>query len=412
MNEAEFAQLSEVLKFVWENPYSDFYIKKYLSAGFDPIRDFKEPNDIVKIPSLSRKELSDIDPDKRLYYSTSSLSQVFSTSGSSHQKPALIYRRQISRKSDTHKYIQIRGSKRLLSLHPPARIRVPDLVRASVFLVGDIANLNATAYQAASINIDSIYSSPTLLINFSSYLNKYFDLKKIKFILCGGELMSLAKVNLLRTLFPDAIIESRYSLIEAGLIGLSCKDSNQLANTYHLYSNIYPEIVGENNELLITHLFGYKKFGTPLIRYATGDSVVFGPESCACDRKGRLFKVEGKANFDFIRTGGGMISAVELEDILAKVGAVRDFLLHVYEVSEKNYLKSKLLLEVVKENEQFSVVNLKEILLERLNVGANIKLGGAIEKGHFLPLEIQFVSEIKRPGVKKLHILTHFQDQT
>lgn len=397
-----------MLKFVWENPYSDFYRKKYEGAGFNPFTDFKKPEDIQKIPLLTKKELAEVDPDDRFYYPSGSSWQVFSTSGSSFQKPALIYRKQILNSRNKIGDFKLNESKKLLYLQNSSRVSAVIRERAAVFLVGDVANLEATAYQAASINIDSIYSSATLLINFSSYLSSYYDLDNIKFILCGGELITPDKINLIQKLFRKAVVRSRYSCIESGHIGISCGTFKQSADIYHAYKNLYLETKGGESELIITRLQGYRKFGTPIIRYALGDSVTFLREPCSCGHEGRLFKVAGRINHDFIKTGGGMISAAELESLLKEEDNVRDFLLHVYEIPKNDKIKSKLLLEIAGDEGQVSPFVINELLTARLSVGENTKLGEAIEKGYFLPLKIKFVKEIKRSGLKKVYITNSF----
>ena len=406
MNEVEFKGFSELLKFVLENPHSDFYRKKYQNAGFNSLEDFKNPVDVAKIPFLTKKELSETNPEERFYYPFDSLWQVFSTSGSSFEKPAIIYRRQSRRQIDRNNR---KNAKKLLFLYSPSRVRVFNVESAVVLLVGDLSNLEATAYQAAMMNVDSIYSYPSLLINFSSILAKYFDLTNIKFILCGGEMMTESKINLLRSLFPSATIESRYSSVEAGLIGYSCSDANAKPNTYHLYSNVYAEKLGEGGELVISHLNRYANFGTPLIRYKLGDSIEFFSGGCSCLRKGKLFRVIGRLNQDFIKVGGGMILASNLEDVLKDIKGVKDFLLHVTEVLKQDKLLPSLLLEIVADGKsEVSSFIVKEILNSRLKVGARTFLGEAVDKGYFLPLEIRITDEIKRSGHKKTYISNSF----
>lgn len=79
-----------------------------------------------------------------------------------------------------------------------------------------------------------------------------------------------------------------------------------------LSTGVFEQLNENSNEILVT---SFTTYGTPLIRYRIGDSMIFSHEnySCTCGREGLIIKEIQGRRLDYLYTaGGGKISAANI----------------------------------------------------------------------------------------------------
>ncbi len=411
MSPDEFKNLKTLFKFVLDNAFSDFYREKYRLAGFSSFEATVSPEVFLKLPYLAKEELVAVPPEQRLYFSSEGFWQLASTSGTSRQKPAFFY---IRPEYSSHPGIELlsgRGVKRAMFLNNPARFpnTYHHCERLGLTLIyGDPLNLRGAAYQAKVARIEGLITSPTLALDFAPHLKEMLNPSEIRLIKLSGELVTPLRFSSLRDNYPAAFIESSYGLLETGTLGFQCEVlAREGGLKHHFNPQNYYEITDEG-ELVVTHLKLNPRFGTPLIRYRTGDFVSLMEENCRCGRPEKLFILQGRGGGDLVKVGGGLIMADEVEKVIGHFPGVKDWLLHVWEVKADEKIKVRLFLEVTEDNVGLpSPQRIAEQFSKIFYVGGHTTLEEAVSRGLFLPLEVKIVSTIARPGFKAGHLESH-----
>jgi phenylacetate-coenzyme A ligase PaaK-like adenylate-forming protein len=318
MISTNFKGLRKLLNFVWLSSRSDFYRNLYKKTQFNPVKEVVDQEDFVKIPFLTKKDLLNVKPDKRLYVPEEEVDYILTTKGSTGDEPLVTYFR--------HNYLDYdleytyngpysplipKDIKKIFFLRRAERVpmfvlRMRHAEKLPIF--GNRSNLEWSAKVLRDTQAEGLIAIATDAISISSYINKYYNLKKIRYIQCYGQPITKLQRGALFHLYPKASIICIYGLGEVGSVGLQCPHlAKSSFNIYHARDNfIYEEIKLTNRplkELVITSLI---EAATPMIRYRTGDAVEFINHNyqCKCGRNGLIFNILGRIRRDTVQLSG------------------------------------------------------------------------------------------------------------
>lgn len=148
--------------------------------------------------------------------------------------------------------------------------------------------------------------------------------------------------------FWGAILFDHVGMTEIGAYGYSCFEQKgiHINESQFIVEIIHPETKehvkpGERGELVLTNL---GRFGYPLIRYRTGDAVIFQPEVCSCGN-GHLFLpggIIGRTD-DMVVIRGINIYPSSIEAIIREFDEIKEFRIVYY--TEEAMDQIKLLIE-------------------------------------------------------------------
>lgn len=425
--DADFKQIQQILKYVWENKYSSFYRDKYTKAGINPIKDIKTLDDFQKIPFLTKEELVNSDPLDRLFLPTKRLINISISSGTTGSSaPAIVFKSRSSKihSNNNREQLKILKQRNTLFLFPPIRAsqysvyqptkKTPNSGVLGIKVAGDITNLPLTAKITAKLHINVLHTSPTALYLFTPHLQKEYLLENIKFIKLSGEFCSYQKAVFIKKHFKNAIISYQYGMSEnEGSIGINCKHLNSiLTNCFHPNPEIYFETIpsSENKELVITNLI---KNMFPLIRYRTGDAVEIEDFACKCGEV-RQLKLLGRINNDVIRIHGAFIFTHLVEKAILPFNSYlkeSGWQLHVFEnmIGDKimPLLKLQLVLRDKYKPEQKDIkAFLEKNISQKLFLTSQKTLTNLVSEKIFLPLEIEWVASFSYTPKHK-YIVSH-----
>jgi phenylacetate-CoA ligase len=136
-------------------------------------------------------------------------------------------------------------------------------------------------------------------------------------------------------------------MTEMGAYGYSCQEQNGLHvnETQFIVEVINPDSLehvepGERGELVLTNL---GRFGYPMIRYRTGDAVVYKPEACACGNPFLLLPggMLGRTD-DMVVIRGVNIYPSSLEAIIREFDSIKEFRILYYTEQEMNQVKIQI----------------------------------------------------------------------
>jgi len=409
-----FLKFKELLSFVFENKYSDFYRLKYDKAGFNPLSDFNSLNDIKKIPFLNKEELSAVDPFKLLFAEEEEIKYISATSGTTGE-PFLTF---FSYCSDDNliklaksRHAKHRIGERMLLLVNPIRAPRAFFIFQKIglrVLVGDIHNLPASLLLASKLKIDTIATSFSLAIILKKYLENCPNLKKsLKYILLSGEAITPYRKQVLQKFYPNVKIVLEYGLSEAGgTVAFQCPFLAERSRPicYHPWTDVYFELINpetgkevefkKEGELVLTI---FNNLATPLIRYKTGDLANFIKNDCSCGSPGPLLRILERAKYDIVKVGGVELRREMLEKPILKL---KDYLensfeAHIYEnfVGDKPRIKMQLNLSLKKEVKESPELRQKieSELLENWRLSPKLNLKKAVEAGFFEKPQINFI---------------------
>ncbi len=429
-NDDVFLKFKNLLNFVFNNEYSDFYRAKYEKAGFNPASNFNSIDDVKKIPFLAKKELLEIDLFKRLFVEEKKVGTIAVTSGTTGE-PFVIFYHESDIYSPPYFPELIDEKIRLLCLspNPPMTTLFYHLYSLAAkktngprAYVGDVSNLSASCQLAEMLKINVIYTFPSLAIVLNDYLEHYPGLKKsLKCLMLVGELVTPGKKKLLKTLYPNLKISLQYSSNEGPAMAFQCRYLAERNDQIHYHTRLndyYFEIInpetgqsvesGEKGELVITNFWNS---ATPLIRYKTGDLVSFAQNDCPCGAPGPLLRHWGRANYDVVKAGGFVLKTEMLEKPLLNLKEyVEDaFEAHIYEEFIGAKPKVRIILNLslkngVKESAELKV-KIQNEFLENWRLSPKLNLEKALSAGLFEPIQINFVEFQKSPKAQKRFIL-------
>lgn len=423
------AKINKVLKFVLENPYSDFYRKKY---GKPYIKEIASYEDFVKIPFLKKDEFLSVPVKDRTFVAENEIKYFSSSSGTTSNKiPAMVPHSSFGYDNldfNESKILSM-GIRRVLAIHSPlspAFIKHLTMPRKNVVIIpGDANNLPMTAKLAKELNVEAVVTTPTKLYFFIKYLiDTGFTTNSIKWVHLGAEFCSTQKLHYFRSVFPKALIEFGFSTSETGgSRGYRCAylAKDERPYVFHPAGNKMVEVAGtegnilgleESGELIHTDL-ETKAF--PLIRYKTNDIGSIADLTCACGQK-FLLSLGGRMNFDILKFSGVTLYAELVSNAINSVTKYVElpFQMHVFEECCMNKIKTKLQLHL-KLKEEFrihsrSVQFKKEIenkISSNLQLSATRTLKQLSDEDIFFPLEVVFIDSWPESPEKAKNIISH-----
>lgn len=429
-NKDNFLKFKNLLDFVFNNKYSDFYRTKYEQAGFNPADDFKSIDDVKKIPFLTKKELLKLELFKRLFIEEREVGAIAVTSGTTGEPFVIFYHESGIYSSPYFPELVDEKIKLLcLSPNPPMMVLfyhlyglVAKKVKEPRAYVGDASNLSASCRLAEMLKINVIYTFPSLAIVLKNYLEHYPGLKKsLKCLMLVGEVVTPEKKKFLKNLYPNLKISLQYSSNEGPGMAFQCRHLAQRGDQIYYHTRLndyYLEIVnpetgeraesGEKGELVMTNFWNS---ATPLIRYRTGDLISFAQNDCPCGVPGPLLQHWGRADYDMVKAGGFVLRTEMLEKPLLNLKEyVEDaFEAHIYEKFIETKPKVKIILDLSLKNGVKESAELKQKIenefLANWRLSPKLNFREALEAGLLEPIQVNFVKFRKSPKTQKKFIL-------
>lgn len=169
-----------------------------------------------------------------------------------------------------------------------------------------------------------------------------------------------------------ALVYDHVGMTEMGAYGYSCDEQKGLHvnEAQFIVEVINPDTLehvepGERGELVLTNL---GRFGYPMIRYRTGDAVVYKPEACACGNP-YLFLPDGLLGRidDMVVIRGVNIYPSSLEAIVREFDSIKEFRIIYYTEQEMNQVKLQI------EGPEEVVPILKQILRKRVGLRIDVE---------------------------------------
>ncbi|OGL63214.1 hypothetical protein A3E97_03590 [Candidatus Uhrbacteria bacterium RIFCSPHIGHO2_12_FULL_47_12] len=409
-------KLARFLFFILESKAS-FYRDKYKAAGFTPAK-MRSIDDIVKIPFLTRSELMHADIWSRLFVPIGDTISIGYTSGTTKQELLPLWRNYfLSAPPDMD------AQRILITPIQPWRVLGQSewFRRKGVFVVcGDVNNLALTGELAATLKIDSVYTSPAIALLLVRHFNERYDLRAIRHLVLYGEKLSAIRRDLLKTTYPRAKIVTHYALSEIGPAGNSCPVGTE-GDAYHQDENFLYEVVdpltGERlppnqvGEIVISTLV---RTPTPMIRYRTGDMGIIPDIICPCASPKPLFKILGRINFDIVKAGGFELRDDAFEggiETLNHLVFPNETEVHVFEERDpgvSSSVKLKLVFKLAPRGllSEDNIKNILELIRKNIKVGRDLTVGEAEQKGYILTPKIEIIHrEVDNQIIHKKRIL-------
>lgn len=322
-----FEKLQQMVNRVVKSPRSDFYRTKFAKENFDPASHLLKPEDVIKIPRLTRQELASTHPIERLYCHPDEIQNLLYTSGTTNSPALFSFRRRL-RYSIPGKRPLILNIAHLNILYAMA----PRSASSPYFppLIGHPTNDTITATLANAYGIDAIISTPSRIMSLAGNLSKEIR-DGIEFVSLASERFTPEHAEALRSYFPKAKFNIRYSLAEAS-VGYLCDTlfaQKQIA--YHSYPDLLVEIIdsktgtwteiNSEGEIVITELY---ESPHQIIRYSTGDAGrIINTNPCSCGAP-FAFEVTGRINHDIIKADGMMFRTDEIERVIKEFPEIEE----------------------------------------------------------------------------------------
>lgn len=414
-----FTKLKHTLSFVWYNSYSSFYRKKYTAVGINP-ENLMYQEEFEKFPFLTKKELEDVSPDKRLFIDPKDVYFTAYTSGTTTQKPLALYFTQI------HNYffepsLGLDISSPLI-IYPPLNknfghtfIQQCRQAKHPVMpIFADFQNLANSAVIARELKADAIYATPTIAILLADHMERYYDPTKIKLLALGSETLTSTGRQTLLQRYPHAKIANLYASSEIGqFILYPCFSMiHEGRDAFHVLNQAIDCLELIDNELVITYSLNK---AIPLIRYKTGDYFREEKDKCSCGVPGPVLSWMGRLNVDRIRTGGVEIMIDSVEQAFSHIRHLigDQYQIHFYSTILKNKEIIKTVIEVLdsypfgNKNRDVLVSEIMRILPDVWRISPSVTFRHAIEQGFFMDPEIHFVKEFSDKSIKMKKMVSH-----
>ncbi|MBI4134519.1 MAG: phenylacetate--CoA ligase family protein [Candidatus Sungbacteria bacterium] len=316
-----FEKFKAMVSRVAESPRSNFYKEKFREARFH-FNDLRVPDDILKVPLLSREELSRTTPFERLYVDLDKVKYVRYTSGTSGSHAMLLLKSE-QRYRIPGKRPLILFSSNQLDVHYAQAPRAaawpyfPPLIHAA-------QNMAITAVLAEAYGVDAIVGFPSRMVEFAKSMSEV-GRGRVESLFILGERFTQSLAQVLHDNFPRAILDPRYGMSEVGLPGYQCDELRQQGKgVYHCDLDYLLEITepetghwmqsGQEGEIVVTELY---ESPHQVIRYRTGDAGRITSAACSCGAP-FTFEVTGRADFDIVKIGGGVLRTDEIERVIGR----------------------------------------------------------------------------------------------
>ena len=282
--------LQQLVAYVWSQHRSDFYRTFWRQRGFNPETDFHSQDDLVNIPVVRKEDLMTTTLWERTAPSEQDYMFPAMSSGTTDQP--LVSLQTMSVIPPYYEYItnKCQYSSVLIIRHPSSAhfaltITSRYLRPGTLIAEGDTHDLDSAAELAREIGMDHLATTPTIAVQFARALTaKAYSPLRLRFLALSGEPLTTPLLTVLNRLYPNALHLYAYGTSEGctplGHQSSLCDNLHTISpNAYHLNDrNVIFEVV--NGTLVVTVLHATP---FPLIRYDTGDRIIFRPEfTCAC----------------------------------------------------------------------------------------------------------------------------------
>lgn len=247
--------------------------------------------------------------------------------------------------------------------------------------------------------------------------------KNIRFIELCGETCSRSLFEYIQKTFPNAVIIPFYgaSEVEDSPIGMPCRaiTGEEPLALYHAKESQYHELIdpgtgewvepvpGAEGELILTAYPG-EPSALPLIRFKTGDMVRVVEETCP-EHRGWSFTVLGRVALDFMKIPGGILRVDETERVLAllREHVTERFELHRYERTTPEGVRIQVVLRVECVEKTCNMNTLSERIAQKLRVGPSFTYADGVERGLYLPLVCEPLTDPAVEGKKTRRFFSH-----
>lgn len=296
------ARLEELLAYVKNNPYSDFYAKKYAGLALT------EEN-FFNLPSLTRGELGAIPLRERIFCRQEDIRFAAFTSGTSAKDPLIMPFSKVQRY-----YFEPSlglGVRRPLVIHPPMMKafgmtfvqQCEEAAHTLSPIFGDVQNMYNSILLAEALECDAIYSIPTVAGLFAQEARGRDIAERIRLIALSSETLTSARRAELKSIFPNAYIANLYGSTELGQLPFfTCTRMMAREDAYfHILTEALAAVEISNGELVVS--YGLNR-AMPLVRYQTGDFFEEVPEGCSCGLSGPVLRWSHRVNVDRVRLNG------------------------------------------------------------------------------------------------------------
>lgn len=161
-------------------------------------------------------------------------------------------------------------------------------------------------------------------------------------------------------------------MTEMGAYGYSCKEQKgmHVNESEFIVEIINPDTLehvapGEQGELVLTNL---GRYGYPMIRYRTGDAVIYQKEPCACGNAKQFLPggIVGRTD-DMVSIRGVNIYPTSIEAIVREFSEIKEFRIVYYTEQEMHQIKVQI------EGPEEVVPNLFKLLRERIGLRIEVE---------------------------------------
>ena len=404
----QWAKLIKLLKHAYNN--SAFYKKKFTKHGITP-DDIKAPEDMVRIPILTKNDLSDYYNEIKVKNGAFSFS-LAKTSGSTGQALKFYKDRNSSGAGRAAMYrghswygLDI-GAREAKLWGIPLNLKEGLIAKAGDYLLNRFRekSFHLTDKIMNDFMLNMRKSKPEYIMGYSSLVYQFAQYLKDKQINGAPFALKMIKVTA-ETLFDyqRELIEKifqcplaiEYGATEVGIISFECP-----RHGHHIASeNVFVEEIGSDinseKELIITDLNNYL---TPIIRYQIGDYGRLSDKACECGSGLPLLaEIIGRTSDKVYKADGtpvhSAIFSYILKDITGKDGGIRQ-----YKIYQED--KGSLKIEIVKDR------NFNKNTLEVLRNNIFRYLGSDMK------VDIIYVGDIKRePSGKLRYFVSKIEDK-
>lgn len=404
--------LQRELERIDASPHADFYKKKFSSL--------KSPSQttLTDLPFLSRTELVDTPPDKRLYVPQDEVVFVGFTSGTTSGKPLVSYFASVAQYFFEPSLGT--GVTRALITYPPLNknfsasfIQQCRQAKEKITPVfADYQNLANSAVIARETHVDAIYATPTIAVNLGEHIAKFYEPKNIRLLALSSETLTRAKRDSLTRLYPNAVIANLYASSEIGqFILFPCTHILKRDEpAFHFLHDALIALELIDGELVVTYALN-KAF--PLIRYQTGDFFEVARKSCDCGLPGATLRWSGREQVDKIRIHGFEIRAEDIEALFASMHGIAgdDYQIHL-NYAAPDSKKIRITVELKNKNHvitQYDSVAamVKNELLRRWILAPGVSVAHAIERGVISDIHVSFVPAFSLATEKTRRLVNH-----
>jgi phenylacetate-CoA ligase len=383
----------ERLRAVLVSAYNNvvYYKRAMQEAGYDPNVDYTGPEDLKRIPILTKQKLKAFpvtDFIHKEHIATYQNGFSDSTSGSTGI-PLVIYRSGHERMMQISKWLRVLFDNgysifdKTASFTSPARLNEGQSV-VHFFGLFRRKAIDYTLPASSAVKTLRDYRPDIIYGNKSSFdlLCRELEGKKIsfspKFIVVTGEIIPPHVIKKYEAVLSTKVVQS-YGSVEMGVMAYSKGDDSQTLSlnqdtTYFefLRDNGEPASPGERARIVVTDLSGKLM---PFIRYEQGDRVYFDEIESDGEKVKIITKIEGREDDVFIMPGGEETTYLTFYEIMDQYQNIEQFKIiqksidafDVLIVSDPDYFEqilpdlSERLLNVSEEKLMFDIRNVGTI---------------------------------------------------